>query len=98
MTDTVQLALIALAGAVVAAVPPSIIAWKAKASADEATKKTVEGNQRIQQLEIRVDGRLTQLLEAKEKAIVATAASSEAKGVLKEKERADLETRIRKEK
>lgn len=87
MTDTVELALIALVGAVIAAVPPSIIAWRAGTKAQIAIDKTDEGNQRIQSLAINVDGRLTQLLAGKDAKNAATAISSHAEGVLEEKTR-----------
>lgn len=102
ITDAVQIALIvgisSVTAGVIAAIPPSIIAWKAKVSADEGTKKTDQGNEKIDKIELAIDGRLSEFMAAMKKEVIATAISAEAKGVLKEKNRAETEARIRKEK
>jgi hypothetical protein len=66
MTDTVTIALIALGSAAIAAIPPTIVAWKTGQ---------------------RVDGRLTELLDAAADKNKATAISAHAQGVLEEKDR-----------
>lgn len=99
MTDAVTIALIALGGGVVAAVPPSIFAWRAGKIATIAAIKTEEGNGVVKALATTVDGRMsewvstvTRLLQAKDQVIavkderIASIGEQEhAKGVLEGK-------------
>jgi hypothetical protein len=73
VTDAVQIALIAATPPTLVALGAIIVAWRNGRKTDE--------------LKVTVDGRLTQLLEAADAKEKATAISSEALGVLKEKER-----------
>jgi hypothetical protein len=92
MTDAVQVALIAAGSVVVSTIGGVYIAWFSLKKKTDQDK--FEMMAQVSRLEINIDGRLTQILDLKDQIIAgkdaknaATAISSEALGVLKEKER-----------